>query len=67
MLTLKLPEAQPPLRNSQIMAEFFETGNISDRDDVMNISHGLEEEPMVCPRKSDLLLSLEILQKMSLF
>ena len=59
---------QPPLADSQILAEFFESGNISDGYvEVMDVSDGLEEEPMECPWKSDLLLALEILQKFSLF
>ena len=45
---------QPPLTDSKILAEFFETDNISDVDDeVMDVSDGLEEEPMECPNKSD--------------
>ena len=33
----------------------------------MDVSDGLEEEPMECLGKSDLLLALEVLQKFSLF
>ena len=59
---------RPPLSDSEILAEFFEPSNISDGDDkVMNVSDGLEEEPMECPGKSDLLLALEVLQIFSLF
>ena len=59
---------QLSLTDSEILAEFFETGNISDEDDeVMDVTDGLEEEPMECLGKSDLLLVLEVLQKCSLF
>ena len=59
---------QPLLTDSEILAEFFKTGNISDGDDeVMYVSDGLEEEPMKFSGKSDLLLALEVLQKFSLF
>ena len=59
---------QPPLADSKILAEFFESDNISDGYvEVMDVSDGLEEEPMECPWKSDLLLALEVLQKFSLF
>ena len=59
---------QPPLTDFEILGEFFENGNISDGgDEVMDVSDGLEEEPMECPRKSDPLLKLEVLQKFSLF
>ena len=38
---------QPLLTGSEIIGEFFETGNISDGDDgVADVSDGLEEEPM---------------------
>ena len=58
---------QPPIAHSEILAEFFETGNISDVDDkVMDISHGLEEEPMEYHEKSDLLIALEVIKKFSL-
>ena len=33
----------------------------------MDVSDGLEEEPMECPGKSNLLLALEVLQKFYLF
>ena len=33
----------------------------------MDVSDGLEEKPMECLGKSDLLLALEVLQKFSLF
>ena len=59
---------QPPLTDSEILAEFFETGNISDGyDEVMDVRVGLKEEPMKCPRKSDFLFILEVLPKFSLF
>ena len=35
---------QPPLTASEILAEFFKSGIVSDRDDeVMDASNGLEE------------------------
>lgn len=46
---------------------FFETANICNgHEEVMDASDGLEEESMECPRKSDLLIALEGLQKRSL-
>ena len=59
---------QPTLADSEIIAEFFKTGNISDGyDEVMDVSDGLDEEPMECPGKSHLLLAFEVLQKIFLF
>ena len=61
-------KVQPLLIDSELLAEFFKTGNTSDGDEkVINVSDGLEEEPIECPGKSDLLLALETLQKSSLF
>ena len=59
---------QLTLADSEIIAEFFKTGNISDEyDEVMDVSDGLDEEPMECPGKSHLLLAFEVLQKIFLF
>ena len=59
---------QPPLTNSEILAEFFKTGDISDGDDeIIDVSDDIEEEPGECPGKTDLLNALELLQKFSLF
>ena len=59
---------QPPLTDCEILAEFFETGNISDGyDEVMDVRVGLKEEPVKCPRKSDFLFIMEVLPKFSLF
>ena len=56
---------QPPLTDSEVLAEFFKTSNISDGDDkVMDVSNVLEKEPMEYLGKSDLLL--EVLPKFSL-
>ena len=45
---------QPPLTDSELLAKFFETGNISDGDDeIMDVSDDFEEEPVECPGKSD--------------
>ena len=53
--------------DSLILAGFFETANICNgHDEVIDASGGLEEESMECPRKSDLLIALEGLQKRSL-
>lgn len=55
------------LADSLILAGFFETANICNgHDEVIDASGGLEEESMECPRKSDLLIALEGLQKRSL-
>ena len=42
---------EPPFADSEILAEFFEIGNVSDGDD----------EVMECTWKSDLLLALDFL------
>ena len=56
---------QPPLTDSEVLAEFFETGNISDiYDEVMDASDGLEGESMKCSGKFDLLLALQDIQKL---
>ena len=58
---------QPPLTDSKILAEFFKTGDISDGDDeIIDASDDIEEEPVECPGKIDLLNALELLQKFSL-
>ena len=54
--------------NPNLKVEFSETSNISDGDDeIINASDGLEEEPMDCPRKTDLLNASELLQKFYFF
>ena len=59
---------QPPLTDSEILAEFFESGDISNGDDeIIDASDDIEEEPVECPEKTDLLNALELLQKLSLF
>ena len=58
---------QPPLTDSKILSEFFETGYISDGDDVMDISDGLEEGLMECSGNLTSLRELEVFQKLSLF
>ena len=59
---------QPPLTDSEFLAECFKTGDISDGDDqVIDASDDIEEEPVECPGKTDLLNPLELLQKLSLF
>ena len=59
---------QPPLTDSEILAVFFKTGDISDGDDeIINASNDIEQEPVECPGKTDLLNALELLQKFSLF
>ena len=51
-----------------LKVEFSETSNISDRDDeIINASDGLEEEPVDCPGKTDLLNASELLQKFYFF
>ena len=59
---------QPPLTDSEILAAFFKTGDINDGDDeIIDCSNGIEEEPVECPGKTDLVNALELLQKFSLF
>ena len=59
---------QPPLTESEILVWFFKTCDISDGDDeIINDSDDIEEEPVECPGKTDLLNALELLQKFSLF
>ena len=59
---------QPPLTDSEILPEFFKTGDISDEDDkIIDASDDIEEEPVECTGKTDLLNALELLQKFSLF
>ena len=63
MLTLTFP-----LTDSEISAEFFKTGDISDGgDEIIDASDDIEEEPGECPGKTDLLNALELLQKFFLF
>ena len=59
---------QPPLTDSEILAEFFKTADISDGDDeIIDASDDTEEEPVEYPGKTDLLNALELFQKFSLF
>ena len=59
---------QPPLTNSEILAEIFKTGDISDGDDeIIDASDDIEEEPVKSPGKTNLLNALELLQKFSSF
>ena len=59
---------QPTLTDSEILAEFFQTGNISAGDDqVMNVRNGLEEEPMKCPRNLSSYLHWRFFKKLSWF
>ena len=59
---------QPPLTDSKILSEFFKTGHINDGDDeIIDASDDIEEEPVECSGKTDLLNALELLQKFSLF
>ena len=57
---------QPPLTDSEILAEFFKTGDISDGE-IIDASDDIEEEPVEYPGETDLLNALELLQKFSLF
>ena len=60
--------AMQPHTDSEILAEFFKTDDISDGDDkIIDASDCIEEEPVECPGKTDLLNALELLQKFSLF
>ena len=59
---------QPPLTDFEILAELFKTGDISDGDDEkIDASDDIEEEPVECPGKTDLLNALELLQNFSWF
>ena len=58
---------QPPLTDSEILAQFFKTGDISNGDDeIIDASDDIEEEPVESPGKTDL-NALELLQRFSLF
>ena len=58
---LKLPPT-----DAEILADFLETGNISD-DELVNDSDDVEDVTMECPGKNELLHALERFQKFSLF
>ena len=46
---------QPPLTDSEILADFFKIGDISDGDDeIIDASDDIEEEPVECPGKTNL-------------
>ena len=55
---------QPPPTDAEILADFLETDNISD-DEL--VGDDVEDEPMECPGKNELLHALELFQKFSLF
>ena len=57
---------QPPLTDAKILADFLETGNISD-DELVDYSDDVEDVPMKCHEKNELLHALEFFQKFSLF
>ena len=57
---------QPPPTDAEILADFLETGNISD-DELVDDSDNVEDVPMECPGKNELLHALELFQKFSLF
>ena len=55
---VEVSAVQAPPADSEILAEFFKTGNISEGDDeVIDVSDALKEKQMECPGKSDLLLA----------
>ena len=56
---------QPPPADAEILADFLETDNISD-DELVNDSDDVEDVPMECPGKNELLHALELFQKFSL-
>ena len=49
---------QPPPTNAEILADFLETDNISD-DELVDDSDDVEDVPMECPGKNELLHALE--------
>ena len=57
---------QPPSTDAEILADFLETDHISD-DELVDDSDDVEDVPMECPGKNELLHALELFQKFSLF
>ena len=57
---------QPPPTDAEIFADFLETGNISD-DELVDDSDDVEDVPMECPWKNELLHALELFQMFSVF
>lgn len=57
---------QPSYMDVQILAEFLQINNISNEDDeIVHARDGLEHVPTECPVKTDILNTLELLQKFS--
>ena len=56
---------QPPLSDAEIVAELLEMEGVSDGDD--NYSGEVDDEPVKCPDKNELLQVIETLQRFSIF
>ena len=57
---------QPSYMDAQILAEFLQINNISNEDDeIVHARDGLKHVPTECPVKTDILNTLELLQKFS--
>ena len=57
---------QPSYMDVQILAQFLQINNISNEDDeIVDARDGLEHVPAECPVKTDILNTLELLQKFS--
>lgn len=57
---------QPSYMDVQILAEFLQINKISNEDDdIVHARDGLEHVPTECPVKTDILNTLELLQKFS--
>ena len=68
MLTLKFLLCNHHLQIPKFWPSFFKTGDISDgNDEIIDASNDIEEEPVECLGKTDLMNILELLQKFSLF
>ena len=57
---------QPPPTDAEILADFLKTDNISD-EELVDDSDDVEDVPMECPGKNEVLHALELFQKFSLF
>ena len=62
----KVSAVQPSSTDAEILADFLATDNISD-DELVDDSDDVEDVPMECPGKNELLHALELFQRFSLF
>ena len=57
--------AQPPPSDAEVVVELLETEGVSDDDDYY--SREVDDDPVKCPDKNELLQVIEALQRFSLF